>query len=303
MRKDKTVTEISNAELLNRYEKRLGSKGTTRAHYLRYATDFLNYADGNLDRETILGFMEHLKNNHRYSEGSINFVFRVIRTLFKRNEVALSPEGIEWPFAHGEAPQISEDGIQAPALDPRTVRRMIEAVRRKGKPDEMAFLALSTTYGLRRVEMIELKNKDIRPKDRTIHIATAKHGRERTHLLPEEIIPYLKGYDFNQSISEFFLLTLLHCFEYRIKLTHIPQVGFHSIRRTVNTLLARKLPEITVKSFMRHKQRTSSDMTFRYSAIKYVGEEEESTEVVGGALQADSDVFADGVHPFIEFWR
>ena len=297
------MAEISNAELLNRYEQRLGSKGATRTHYLRYASDFLNFAKGNLNRETILKYLDHLKRKYRYSEGSINFVFRVIRTLYKRNEVLLSQQGIEWPFAHGESPQISEDQIQAPALHPNTIIRMIQAVREKGKPDEMAFLALSTTYGLRRVEMVELENKDIRLKDRTIHIATAKHGRERTHLIPEEIIPYLKQYDFDQPISEFFLFTLWYRFEYRIKLKHIPRVGFHSIRRTVNTLLARKLSDITVKSFMRHKQRTSSDMTFRYSAVKFVGEEEESMEVVGGALQADNDVFAEGVHPFVRYWR
>ncbi len=300
------MTEISNAELLSRYEKRLGSKGSTRNHYLRYVNDFLEFKEeieGDLDRETILGFMNHLKHAHAYSEGSINLVFRIIRTLFKRSELLLYQEGIEWPFAHGEAPTISEDAIVAPALHPKTIIRMIKAVREYGDLAEMAFLALSSTYGLRRVEMIGLTNKDVRIKDRTIHIATAKHGRERTHVIPEEIIPFLRGYNFDQKISEFFLFTLWYRFEYRIKLQHTPQVGFHSIRRTVNTLLARKLPDITVKSFLRHKQKTSADMTYRYSAITFVGEEEDTKEVVGGALLADTDVFAEGVHPFVEYWR
>ena len=91
--------------------------------------------------------------------------------------------------------------------------------------------------------------------------------------------------------------------EAHIGMKHIDQVGFHSIRRTVNTLLAKKLPEVTVKSFLRHKQRTASDMTFRYSAVTFVGEGEDEVEVIGGSLQADQDVFADGVHPFIDYWR
>lgn len=285
---------MNNTELLENYSKRLGSKGKYRTLYTRLANDFLEYADGNLDREIILNYMEKLKRQ-KYSDGTINLRFRVIRTLFKRNN-------LEWPFGRGEAPQIREDRIEAPALHPNTIIRMIEAAKGKGNPDELAFFALSTTYGLRRVEMVELEQKDVRLKDRTIHIATAKHGRERTHVIPEEIVPYLKAYDFDQPISEFSLFVLWYRLEHNIGLTHIPHVGYHSVRRTLNTLLARKLSDITVKSFMRHKQRTSSDMTYRYSAVKFVGEEEESVEVTGGALLADQDVFAEGVHPFTKYW-
>lgn len=287
---------MDNAELLANYLKMLGSKGNTRAIYQGFAKDFLDYANGKFDRETVDKYLNHLRHKHGYANGSINFVFRVVRTLFGRNK-------IEWPYPRGESPQIREDKIQAPALHPNTIIRMIEAVKKYGTAAEKAFLALATTYGLRRVEMVELSSENIRLKDRTIHIATAKHGRERTHLIPEQILPYLAAYDFDKEISEFFIFTLWYQLENRINLDHIPRVGFHSVRRTVNTMLARKLSEITVKSFMRHKQRTSADMTFRYSAVKFVGEPEESVEVIGGALQADTDVFAEGVHPFVEYWK
>lgn len=282
-------------ELLDCYARRLGSMGRNRALYLKYNADFLSYAGGKLDRETILAYMQKLKRL-KFSEGTVNLRFRLIRTLFNRNKM-------EWPFAQGEAPRISEDGIQAPALHPKTIIRMIEAVKRDGEPDERAFFAISTTYGLRRIEMEELSQRDIRIKDRTIHVATAKHGRERTHLIPEPIIPYLEAYNFDNSMSDFTLFGIWYRIEDRIGMKHIDQVGFHSIRRTVNTLLAKKLPEVTVKSFMRHKQRTSSDMTYRYSAVTFVGEEEDTVEVVGSALTVDQDVFAEGVHPFIDYWR
>lgn len=282
-------------KLIEAYARRLGSTGRNRNLYLRYVGEFLDYAGEDLSRETILNYMEKLRRK-KYSEGTVNLIFRLIRTLFNRN-------GLEWPFAQGEAPRIREDSIAAPALHPNTIMRMIEAVKKEGDPAEKAFLALSTTYALRRVEMTELSSKDVRTKDKTIHIATAKHGRERTHIIPDQILPHLKEYDFDNNMSEFTLFTLWYQLEYRIGMTHIPRVGFHSIRRTVNTLLAKKLPDITVKSFMRHKQRTSSDMTYRYSAVTFVGEEEDATEVVGSALQTDLDVFADGIHPFIDYWR
>lgn len=288
-------------DIFDRYAKGLGSEGKTRSLYLKYASDYLEYSDGKFDRETVLKYLEKLKRKYKYSDGTLNFIFRVVRTLYNRNSAQFANEGIEWAFRRGETPQIREKNIQAPALHPRTIERMISGVRENGAVDEAAFLALSSCYGLRRVEMIELKADDIKSRDRIIHITTAKHGRERSHQIPEEILPYLKNYDFDQPISEFALLSVWYRLEYNIKLKHIERVGFHSIRRTLNTLLARQLSDVTVKSFLRHKQRTSSDMTYRYSAVTFVGEEEESTELTSDAQSTDSEVFA--IHPFIEFWR
>lgn len=284
---------MKNSEMLENYSKRLGSKGKTRNLYLRHARDFLEYAEGRLDRETVDKYLEKLKRK-KYSEGSINFVFRVIRTLFSRN-------GLEWPFHRGEAPKISEDEIQAPALDPDIVGEMILAVKHDGEPDEKAFLAVSSIYGTRRIEMISLTQKDINFKGKTIHITTAKKGRERTHLIPGEIIPYLQTYNFDNEISEFGIFTLWYRLEHRIGLNHTDQVGFHSIRRTLDTLLLDYLPPYTVMSFLRWKQRTSSDMAYRYSAQRYVGREGTTTKVIGAAKEVDTKVFE--VHPFLGYWR
>jgi len=287
---------MDKALLLENYIKRLGSTGKTRHLYIRYASEFLDYAEKHedgLDRAVINEYVASLVGKN-YSDGTVNFAFRVIRTLFGRND-------IEWPFARGEAPQIREDEINAPALDPDVIIEMIEAVKRGSEADERAFLAIASTYGTRKVEMVELRQSDVDLKSKTIHVATAKHGRERTHSIPEQILPYLAGYDFNSGISEFSLFTLWYRVEHRIKLPHIDQVGFHSIRRTLNTVLLDDLPESVVMSFLRWKQRTSSHMPFRYSAQRFVGREGTETKVVGEAKDVDSKVFA--VHPFLEHWR
>ena len=280
-------------ELLENYTKRLGSTGKTRSLYVRYAGAFLEYAGGNLGRETVDKYLARLKRQ-KYSDGSINLIFRIIRTLFSRND-------IEWPFNRGESPQIREDRIQAPALDPDIIGEMIEAVKEEGDPDEQAFLAISTSYATRRIEMVGLVMNDVNIKDRTIHITTAKHGRERTHMIPEEIVPYLGAYDFDIVRSDSEIFALWYRLEYRISLDHTNQVGWHSVRRTLNTLLLDQLPESTVMSFMRWKQRTSSHMPYRYSAQRFVGREGSTTKVVGEARDVDSKVFA--VHPFLKYWR
>ena len=290
---------MNNTELLESYSKRLGSTGKTRNLYLRYAKDFLDYAGGNFERETIDKYLARLRRRKHsrgqtYSDGSINFAFRVVRTLFSRNN-------LEWPFNRGESPQIREDRILAPALDPDIIGEMVQAVKENGEPDEKAFLAVSTIYGTRRIEMVELTQDDVDIKSGTIHIATVKNGRERTHIIPEAIMPYLEPYDFSSKRSEFELFTLWYRLEYKIGLEHTDQVGWHSVRRTINTLLLDQLPEVTVMSFMRWKQRTSSHMPYRYSAQRFVGREGVTTKVVGEAKDVDSKVFK--VHPFLEYWR
>jgi integrase len=292
---------MDNDVLFGNYLKGLASSGKTRTNFSRFAQDFLDYVDGDFSRERINAYMEHLRREHHYSDGSVNFAFRVVRTLFSRNEDVLKKAGFDWPYRRGEAPSIREDRVQAPALHPATIGRAITAVKENGTVDEKAFLALSTIYGLRRVEMLELDERDVRVKDKTIHIATAKHGRERTHLIPKEIVPYLRDYNFHQERSEFFLFSLWYQIENRIGLPHTNKVGWHSIRRSLNTMLLRKLPEATVMSYLRWKQRTSSHMPFRYSAQRFVSEEGEKTEVVGDALDVDTTVFE--AHPFLEFWR
>ena len=204
-------------------------------------------------------------------------------------------------FRRGESPIIREDRIEAPALDPNIIGEMIMAVKKEGEPDEKAFLAISSTYGTRRTEMVQLTQADVNLKGKTIHIATAKHGRERTHLIPEVIVPYLNEYNFDTDRSEFSLFTLWYRLEYRIGLEHTDQVGFHSIRRTLNTILLDHLPEARVMSFLRWKQRTSSHMPYRYSAQRFVGREGLTTKVVGEAKDVDTKIFE--VHPFLKYWR
>jgi len=292
---------MNNSEMLENYAKNLGSAGKTRNLYLRYAKEFLDYADGNLDRETIEKYLRHLRYTPKSSDGSVNLIFRIIRTLFKRNEALLRENYFEWPFRRGEAPLIREDKINAPALDPNIIGEMIEAVKKNGEPDEKAFLAISTTYGTRRIEMVQLTQADVKLKGKTIHIATVKHGRERTHLIPGVIVPYLKEYNFDIGISEFSLFTLWYRLEYRIGLEHTDQVGWHSIRRTLDTLLADHLLPNTIRMFMRWKKGTSSDMVFRYSALKFVGREGTTTKVIGEAKDVDTKVFE--VHPFLKYWE
>lgn len=294
-------------EVLETYAKRLSSTGKTRNFMLRFAHEYVDFAEGKYDRDSVLGFLEHERRLHNYNDASLRYAFGIVRTLFSRNENKVTGE-FEWPFNRGEGPQISEADINAPALDPRTIRRMIATVKVSGNIPAACFLALSTVYGLRRQEMINLTPDDIRIFDQTIDIRTIKHGRERTHIIPDQIVYHLEPYDFSKRKSENYMYGLWGEIERMIGLHHIEHVGWHSNRRALDTLLLRIFPETTVSSFMRWKQGTSGRMTFRYSRTKFVGEDESVVELTGEALSVDQLIFSqneDGTwkHPFVNDWR
>lgn len=292
--KAEPVAKGDHDELLENYAKRLSCTGALRTQYLKYAAEYLRYADGQLTRETVLQFVEHMRSAG-LSDGTVNFKYRLVRTLFERNQV-------EWPFNRGEAPQIRENKVDAPAIDPEIIHEMIAAAQtKKGTTEQRFFLSLSSTYGVRRTELQNILPEDLLLDDRVLHIATAKHGRDRNHMIPEQIVPYLAAYDFGPRVSDFYLLGIWYQLERLVGMEHTDRVGFHSIRRTLDTVLLKKLPDSTVSSFMRWKQRTSSSMPFRYSAQQFVGKSGVKTKITGESLESDQEVFR--VHPFINDWK
>jgi len=285
---------MNKPELLSKYDSNLaGSKN--KNHYLSYAKNFLDYADS-LDKENINNYIKKLKRQGR-SPGTLNFAFRVIRRLFAVN-------GLEWPFRRGEAPQIGQREEVKPALDPEVVKAMVQAAKDNVlDSDEACFLALSTLYGLRREEMYNLVSKDIDFKGDTIFISTVKSGRQRYHLIPPEIKPYLERHDFETRYSD----TAMSQMFWRIinksglEAFKSERLGWHSIRRTLITLLHQSgVDPFTVHQFMRWKgaQRDMA-MDTRYHATHFVGLE--GTKVVAMEAQSDKEVFKK--HPLLKFWR
>jgi len=282
------------ADLLQKYASNLPDD-RYRNHYVSYARNFLNSADA-LDKKSINKYLAKLKRQGK-SAGTINFAFRVIRTLFNVNK-------LDWPFRRGEGPQIGQRDEFKPALDPELIKIMIEAAK-NGKLDGAlsCFLALSTTYGLRREEMCDLEPGDVDLKANTIFVSTVKFGRERYHLIPGEIKPYLESHDFSERYS----LTQMSQLFWRIvngsglQALKSQRLGWHSIRRTVKTLLDNSgLSPYSVHSFMRWKGvEREFAMDVRYHASHFVGLD--GAKPVTEEAQSDKEVFEH--HPLLLYWR
>lgn len=267
------------------------SEEARKGSFFTYAKKFDDFAKGNYDKQTVNKFLDKLRRDD-YSDGTIDFVFGIIRSFFKKN-------GIPWPFHRLEGPVVRETEVRQVALHPELIKRMIETGKNGALTgQETAFLVLSTTYGVRRSELIGIRPSDIDLKNGIIFVETLKHGRQRYHLVPEEIKPYLRRYDFSTPVSASGASQLFCSIEHKCYGKHIPDAGWHSPRRTLTTLLLNSgVPTEVVHDFLRWKAIT---MPQRYHATRFTGLEEETVVLGKEAQEVDQLVFSK--HPFLAEW-
>jgi len=181
---------------------------------------------------------------------------------------------------------------------------MVEAAK-DGRLDiaPACFLALATTYGPRREELCDLEPGDVDLKRNTIFISTIKFGRERYHLIPVEIKPYLEAHDFSQryNLTQMSRLFWVIVNGSGLEALKPQRLGWHSIRHTVKTLLDKSgLDPFTVHDFMRWKGvEREFAMDMRYHATYFVGLE--GPQVVTEEAESDKEIFEK--HPLLQFWR
>lgn len=288
------ATKIDKGTLLEKYAANLSSS-SNKVQYLRYARDFLEHAGG-LDRASVERYLTRLRKNNR-RPGTVNFAFRVVRRLFVVN-------GLEWEYHRGEAPEIGERDEHRPQLSTEIIERMIgTATGGRLQAEEACVLALSTIYGVRREEMYVLETKDVDLKNNAIFISTVKHGRQRYHLIPEDIKPYLAKHDFGQRYSATATSQLFWRIVNKSNMEGLKsqRLGWHAIRRSVlDGLINNGVNPFAARAFLRWKGTTGElAMPIRYYGNVVVGLEG-NTPVLEEA-KGDDEIFDK--HPFLPMWR
>lgn len=285
---------MSKTDLLNKYSDNL-SNSDNRKYYLSYATDFLMHAPS-LSRDSIEKYLDRLRDKGM-KPGTINLVFRIIRRLYAVNS-------LPWEYRQGEAPAIGQRDEYRPQLSPEIIEMMICGAKDgKLKESESCFLALSTTYGLRREEMSNLGPADIHLDNKALYIATVKFGRERYHLVPPEIDGYLADHDFEEPVSvgmlsHMFKRILVKCGAGDLKKQ---KIGWHSIRRALfDGLINSGINPLAARTFMRWKGATGEmAMPARYYGNVVIGLKDRKPMLE--EAKGDEEIFEK--HPFLPFWR
>jgi len=285
----------TNEEMLKNYTDRLSTASSSRSVFIKYAQDYLNYSHGKFDRQTIDRFITHLRKKG-YKDSSVNLIVRIARTLCVRNK-------IEWPLRRGELPVVRETTVLQPVQATEIILREIRAVKEMGTPQEKALLAVSTTWATRAQEKIDIEPGDLNLQDRVIFIKTAKRGRERYHLIPEELVPIFTDYSFADPISKPQLLFVWYRIERLAGIPHRPRVGWHSIRRQVMNLMQdAKFSDGEINTFTRHKMATGSNILDKYTTRQYVNYDEEKPTIQMAPTLEELDRRVYSVLPFVSAW-
>ena len=291
-------TKEAREEMLAKYVAQLSDSAQRKGQLeddIRRFLDFVGYHE--LNRENINKYIEHLRTSGGWegaglSAGTIKNKWGAIHRFFVVNN-------LEWPFKRQDTPDVPEGGRNAPAIHPLVIKMYIDAAKAgKMSPRAVALLALSTTYGLRPDELQKVKLSDIDFNSKAILIHTSKKGRERWQKIPDEIVPYLKGYDYEKR-SYHWVRKAWFEVEAAAGREHIPDSSFKSIRRTLITEITKRCKEGVVHRFMRW---ADVNIQQRYVAAHYVGLEAGEEHNVGGEdMDTDTEVFK--IHPFVKLWR
>jgi len=202
-----------------------------------------------------------------------------------------------WPFTSDDKP-VAEEEPFAPAFTPKEIETLIRA-RDKYSKGELFYLAVSTTWGLRREEMVRINKRDY--TEVSIKIKTAKHGRRVEHIIPDEINPILQNYH-PRLKSRGSLTYVFYRVLNKAGIERRKGYGWHSIRRTLRTLLEwnlaeNRLPLSLVADYMGWS-RTQKGIVYGGAPMLGVYSHPEIISTDPFAI----DRLVLGVHPFLKHW-
>lgn len=270
---------------------RIGAKPQYEADMRR----FVAAVKGDYSKEKLMSYINGMLQQG-YAVGTISRkVVPMVKKFYKVND-------IPWPLRKGETPRSGEADVRALAISSRVIARLIMAA---GSPSvnqyNVALLALSTTYGMRRVELASLTPKSVDIKSGMIYVKSAKGSRERWHMIPDEIKPQLDVRF--KKLTDWAASKAFWEMEQAAGIIHKLDTGWHSIRRMlIKELVTRDLPDQTVRSYMRWKRSEfGGDMLGLYFTSTVIDDDAEVVE----SSQADKDVDRSviKVHPYLPIWR
>jgi len=255
-------------------------KPETRSVYLTHIRKFKRFVGrSSYDKWDVKRYINHLRGKG-FSSSTINTCWFALKLLFEA-------EDIPWDMRRRDKPKLESNEFNVPVMPVEDIRKLIGYVRKRGVLDEKVIIALSTTYGLRRAEIAGIRNEDI--DEDTLFIRTKKHGRQRMHLVPEEI-RFIADFDFGKMPATSTLSFKFNSLCKRAGIKREYRQGFHSIRHSLNIELAGTgIPPLRIADFMRWERKDLGELP-RYSRAKR-----------SGFKQIDREIFSQ--HPFLPEWR
>ncbi len=252
----------------------------TQRQYRAHIGDYLDFV-GNRewqDRDVLYNYQKKLRERRHLSQSHIIYLLRgPVGCLFRAH-------GLDLPIKMPKFRGFQVDLTERVTFDVPEVEALINATRQTDNSQWQAFMALSTTFGLRASELRQLRPQDV--KKATIMIWTLKEGQPREHLLPHQIASYIHDYDY-PVVSEGYMFILFDAIRLRAGIERQPRKSWHAIRHAVATqlVLAPNGPkERVIYNFLRWKMMGQIGVYYTPKAF-------------------EEDELIYPIHPFLKYWE
>jgi integrase len=226
--------------------------------------------------------------------GTVDLAYRTVRAFYRR--LGLRPPRVA---GHHYDPRDS----RRPALSPDVIARLVAAAKSGAPgPYPIALLALSTTYGLRAVELARVRSTDVDPGNERLFVRTAKGGPMRWMWLPPAIANWLVT-DWPLTDEDDVELLFGELWDSAIDAERPRGVAWHAIRRALHRdLAAAGVGESDRRRFGRWASRR--DMASLYAEPNLVVGEKTVRPAIDPSDEGrrEYDLAAWERHPYLALW-
>jgi len=231
---------------------------------------------GGYGRGDVVKFLVRLRADGM-SQNSINTVIQPIKLLSHI-------QGWKNGFPKLVMARVRRSEISRPVFSMEEMRLLIMKAKEVCSGRELAFLAMASTYGLRREEIGTLEICE-----GAVKVNTVKGGEVTTHLIPDEVKEFIKDYRGCKDVR--YLTRVFQKVMGKVGLeVDGKRYGWHSIRRALaSELLLRDVSLLNIVRFMRW-----SDDSLK-SELGMLA-------IYAQRRQEDIDRSIFNVHPFLTFW-
>lgn len=228
------------------------------------------------DRSDVVKFLAW-EREQGFTQNSINTHLRPIKLLAQIQG---------WTFPKLSMRRVKDSEITRTIFTKSQVISLIQMGHRLLEPKQLSYLALSTTYGLRREEMAKPEPPEITGDKITIH--TVKGGPLTTHLIPPELAPYLEHFKpYATDYMSHMFLRMLDKVGIRVGVGY----GWHSIRRALATELL--LSDASALNILRFMRWSDASVKGEFGMLTIYAKKDQA--------RIDEEIFK--IHPFLPYWR
>jgi hypothetical protein len=253
-------------------------------------------------------FLAGLKNTESPSESDFRQYFirrrragvseNTLRKEFFHIKKLAQANNWPWPFAKDDTPYPEEEPQSHP-LSLEVIEQMIKA-RNKLSAAERFYLAVATTWIVRREDLSRIQKRDFDGNVFTIH--HSKHGRKVKHLIPEAVRPVFA--DYRPKKHEVSALTLMFksiCTKAGVK--HQRGWGWHGIRYTLTTAISIALPKNNLDPALiaDYSGWSRKSMGGFFGGVSMVGHYRRPEILDTDPHGLDKVIYS--IHPFLNLWQ